>query len=274
MTGVQVADLLRPTSGPWVIAHRGASALAPENTMPAFDAAWACGSPWIEADVQPTLDNVPVLLHDDLLDRTTDGSGPVRSRYAEEVGSLDAGSWFTTGDVTGDVRVPKKNFARTPIPKLSDIMSTLDQQRSLLLEIKGEHTLEQVLAEMTVVRASGWDERVLFESFEVQALQHVRSIEPGRPVGLLVEALHDDPVSACTELGAVTYNPRHTLLRDRPEIVAALHNAGIAVFVWTSDDPVDWEYLTDLGVDGIITNTPGELISWQQSRVLTGVING
>ncbi|SDP16612.1 glycerophosphoryl diester phosphodiesterase [Nakamurella panacisegetis] len=258
MTGVRVADLLRPAAGPWVIAHRGASRTAPENTMPAFQAAWECGAPWIEADVQPTRDNVPVLLHDDLLDRTTNGSGPVRSRTAYEVGELDAGSWFTTGST--------RAYTRTPIPLLADVVGTLDPQRSLLLEIKGEHTRDQVLAEMAVVRASGWDDRVLFESFEVPALRHVRSIEPGRPVGLLVEELHDDPVAVCRELGAVTYNPEHTLLRARPQVVAALHEAKIAVYVWTADHPDDWEFLTDLGVDGIITNTPGELISWQQNR--------
>ncbi len=226
--------------------------------MPAFHAAWECGTPWIEADVQPTLDNVPVLLHDDHLDRTTNGNGPIRSLSAEEVGSLDAGSWFTTPDA--------KAHGATPVPRLADVMSTLDPQRSLLLEIKGEHTRDQVLAEMEVVRASGWDDRVLFESFEVDALEHVRSIEPGRPVGLLVEELHEDPVAACAALGAVTYNPRHTLLRDRPELVDTLHAADIAVFVWTADDPADWEFLTDLGVDGIITNTPGELLAWQRGR--------
>ncbi|QNK79274.1 glycerophosphodiester phosphodiesterase family protein [Nakamurella sp. PAMC28650] len=258
MGGVRVAELLRQQAEPWVIAHRGASARAPENTMPAFHAAWECGTPWIEADVQPTLDNVPVLLHDDHLDRTTNGNGPVRSRSAYEVGSLDAGSWFTTGST--------RAYRATPVPRLADVVTTLDPQRSLLLEIKGAHTRDQVLTAMAVVRASGWDDRVLFESFEIEALEHVRSIEPGRPVGLLVEELHEDPIAACTALGAVTYNPRHSLLRDRPGLVDALHAADIAVFVWTVDDPADWEFLTGLGVDGIITNTPGELLAWQQGR--------
>lgn len=226
--------------------------------MPAFHAAWECGAPWVEADVQPTLDGIPVMLHDDDLDRTTDGVGPVRTRSAAQVCSLDAGSWFDAGNPGA--------YCGTPVPLLADLVSTLDQQRCLLLEIKGDHTREQVLAEMQVVRASGWDDRVLYESFHLEALAHVRSIEPGRPVGLLVGELHDDPIEACRELGAVSYNPRHTLLRDRPELVTALHAAGIAVFVWTADDPADWEFLTGLGVDGIITNTPAALLAWQRSR--------
>lgn len=258
MGGMGVTELLRTQAGPWVIAHRGASAREPENTMQAFHAAWECGTPWIEADVQPTLDNVPVILHDDELDRTTNGHGPVRSRSAGEVGSLDAGSWFTAGD--------NSPHGATRVPLLAELMSALDRHRSLLLEIKGEHTREQVRAEMEVVWNSGCNDRVLFQSFETSALEHVRSIEPGRPVGLLVEQLHQDPVAACAALGAVTYNPQHGLLRDRPELVEALHAADIAVCVWTADDPADWEFLTGLGVDGIITNTPGELLAWQRDR--------
>lgn len=223
--------------------------------MPAFHAAWDAGSPWIEADVQPTRNSVPVLFHDDILDRTTDGTGPIRDRSAFEVAALDAGSWFATGST--------RAFTGTGVPTLADLVETLGPQRSLLLEIKGAHTRDQVLAEMAVVRASGWDDRVLFQSFDLEAVEHVRSIEPGRGVGLLVDALHDDPVRAAAAVGAAAYNPRHTLLRHRPGLVELLHSAGVAVFVWTADDPVDWRFLTDVGVDGIITNTPAELIAWQ-----------
>jgi glycerophosphoryl diester phosphodiesterase len=256
MPGITPANLLSSTTGPLVIAHRGASASAPENTMPAFEAAWAAGCAWVEADVQPTSDNVPILFHDGDLDRTTDGTGPMRERTAYEIAELDAGSWFTTGST--------RAFTGTPVPTLADLADTLGPTRSLLLEIKGAHTRDQVLAEISVVRASGWDDRVFFQSFEVQALAHVRSIDPDRPVGLLVEALDEDPVQACAAVGAIAYNPMHTLLRARPDIVPTLHAAGIAVLVWTADDNADWRFLTDIGVDGIITNRPAELLNWQQ----------
>ncbi|MET3806612.1 glycerophosphoryl diester phosphodiesterase [Nakamurella sp. UYEF19] len=257
MPGVLLEDLLRPRSGPWVIAHRGASRHAPENTMPAFEAAWASGCGWIEADVQPTRDNVPVVLHDEELSRTTNGSGPIRHLSSLDVLALDAGSWFTTGST--------RAYSRTPVPLLADVVQTLGPGRALLLEIKNDHTRDQVLAEMAVVKASGWDDRVFYESFHTESLRHVQAIEPGRPVGLLVEELHDDPIAACAELGAIAYNPRHTLLRDRPELVGQLHDAGIAVMAWTADEPDDWTFLTELGVDGIITNTPGDLISFQRT---------
>lgn len=258
MSGMTVTDLLRPGADPWVIAHRGASAGAPENTLPAFELAWSSGAAWVEADVQPTADDVPVILHDHELDRTTDGTGPVRQRTAFQVAEMDAGSWFPTGST--------RAFTGTPVPRLAEVVQTLGPQRFLLLEIKGDHSRNQVFAEMAVVAASGWNDRVLFQSFEQDALAWVRSIEPDRPTGLLVERLHADPVAACAASGAIAYNPWHGLMRDRPGLVDELHGAGIAVFVWTTDEPTEWKFLTEIGVDGIITNTPAELLAWQSEH--------
>ncbi len=260
MSASRLQELRRPPSGPWVIGHRGASARAPENTLPAFEAAWAAGCAWIEADVQPTSDNVPMMLHDDDLDRTTNGRGPIRHRSAQEIRTLDAGSWFR-GDDAGGARTYS-----AVVPYLTEVLEYLTPARSLLLEIKGAHTREQVRAELAALAASGRDDRVLLESFEVEALRYVHALQPGRPVGLLVHVLHADPVAACAEVGAVAYNPDHRLLRDRPEVVGELHAAGLATVVYTADDPADWAFLTDLGVDGIVTNTPAELVAWQAAR--------
>jgi glycerophosphoryl diester phosphodiesterase len=250
-----VETLLRPAGAPpLVVAHRGASRDAPENTMAAFRSAWSAGVSWMETDVQPTADLVPVLLHDDTVDRTTDGTGAVRALTAREVAALDAGGWHSAA------------HAGERVPRLADLTGTLDAARSLLLEIKGEHTREQVAAEIDVVRASGWDSRVLLQSFEVPALRHVRSLQPDRPVGLLVEELHDDPVAVCAELGAVTYNPDHAAVLDDPAVVDRLHAAGIAVMVYTVDDPADWARLDRIGVDAVITNTPAEMLAWLSSR--------
>ena len=258
------------TGLPQAIGHRGASAAAPENTLPAFDAAWSSGCEWIEADVQPTSDNVPMMLHDADLDRTTDGCGPIRNLSAERVRALDAGSWFTasgTGgtdpDADDDSRGDPGGFVGTVVPSLAEVVARLSPTRALLLEIKGKHTRDQVAAALAVLAASSWNERVLIESFEPDALRHVQLLDPGRPVGLLVQELHADPVAICVELGAVAYNPDHRQLRERPEVVDQLHAAGIAVVAYTVDEPDDWAFLTDLGVDGIITNLPGELLAWQ-----------
>ncbi|WP_051266429.1 glycerophosphodiester phosphodiesterase [Nakamurella lactea] len=250
-----------PTPRPLVVGHRGASAAAPENTMAAFRAAWDAGVRWLETDTQPSIDNVPVLIHDDDVDRTTSGTGAVRESRALDLATLDAGSWF------GDA------FAGERIPELSALLAELPADGRVFLEIKGQHTREQLVAILEVSRASGADDRVLLQSFERDALATLRSISPDRPLGLLTVGWDTDPVAAARELGAVTYNPHHLLLRGQPDpagAVAALHDAGIAVSVWTADEVADWEVLTDLGVDAIITNKPAELAQWLAARVTGG----
>ena len=242
-----------------VIAHRGASAHHPENTLPAFMAAWDGGAQWVEADTQPTADGVPVLLHDADLDRTTSGSGPVRGLDVDAVTSVDAGAWFHGIDPAG---------TRTGVlvPRLSELLALLlTQDRKVLLEIKGEHTAEQIDAVVRACRASGRDGNVFLQSFETTALRLLRHVEPRRSTGLLVEGVDDDPVGRCREVGAVACNPDYRALLDRPGIVGRLHAAGLSVSVWTADDPADWAALTRAGVDGIITNTPVELLCWQAS---------
>jgi len=249
-----VLSLLRNGAPPLVIAHRGASAHAPENTMAAFSAAWAAGASWVEADTQPTVDAVAVVLHDDDLDRTTTGTGPVRETTARAVAGLDAGRWFGP------------QFAGERVPELGTLLADLTDDRSLLLEIKGAHTDDNLSALCDAVRGGRHDDRVFFESFETDELRRLTGLWTGRPFGLLAHELDADPAATALSLGAAAYNPEVGALLARPGVVAQLHAVGVAVMVWTSDDPRQWTALTDLGVDAIITNTPGELLAWQSTR--------
>jgi len=216
--------------------------------MPAFEAAWNSGAQWVEADTQPTADGVPVILHDELLDRTTSGTGPIRAQLAAEL---------------AQVRVLGLPASR--VPELASVLAALVPERKVLLEIKGEHTAEQVGEVLRVTREH--ERQVELESFEVDVLRQVRAREPARAVGLLVEHMDDDPVAVSRELGAAAYNPDYREILRRPQVVTALRTAGIAVAAWTCDDPGDWALLTDAGVDAIITNTPAELLAWQRSRI-------
>ena len=251
----------RAGAAPVVIAHRGASADAPENTLPAFRAAWSAGIAWVETDVQPSADGVPVLLHDDTVDRTTDGAGPLRSLTAACLGGLDAGAWFPGGAFHG-----------TPVPTLAETLTVGHAVAGppggarLLLEVKGDHTAEQLATVLGVLAEADADRWVYLQSFEVNVLRRLRQLAPHRPLGLLVEELDDDPVNRCRELGATSYNPEHVLLRERPELVPELRAADIGVSVWTADEPADWAYLSGLGVDGIITNRPAALTAWLAAR--------
>lgn len=232
-----------------VVAHRGASASFPENSMPAFRAAWEAGVTWVEADTQPTADGVPVILHDADVDRTTSGSGAVRAHTAMQVSDL------ALRDLPGE-----------HVPTLADLLDLLTPNRAVLLEIKGEHRIDQVAEIIRLSRSSGQDDRILLQSFEVAALQHIRSIEPARQFGLLVDRLDDDPVATCRDLGAVAYNPDYHQVLANPDVVPALRTAGVSVAVWTSDDPAEWAALTGAGVDAIITNTPADLLEWQRTN--------
>ncbi len=240
-----------------VIAHRGASADHPENTLPAFRAAWESGARWVEADTQPTADGVPIVLHDADLDRTTSGSGPVREHDVEVVTALDAGAWFQQGAAGGGT-------TGIAVPRLAEVLAVLTGDRRLLLEIKGEHTAAQIDAMVRVCRVSGRDARVFLQSFEIAALRLLRKLQPSRPLGLLVEGFDEDPIALCRELGAVACNPSYRAVLDRPEIVGRLRAAGMSVSAWTADDPADWAALTRAGVDGIITNAPAALLDWQR----------
>lgn len=222
--------------------------------MPAFLAAFADGARWVETDVQPTADDALVLLHDDDVDRTTDGTGAIRSLTAATAAGLDAGRWFG------------EDFAGASIPLLQELLTEITGERRLLLEIKGEHTGEQLTLLLDLIDDSGSGERVFLQSFEVPVLRRLRALRPTDPLGLLVETIDVDPVAACRALGATAYNPDVTALLRRPEVVAELHGAGIATTPWTADTPDEWVALTALGVDGIITNRPAELVAWQAAR--------
>ncbi|MEV7770002.1 glycerophosphodiester phosphodiesterase family protein [Kitasatospora sp. NPDC086791] len=240
-----------PGAPPTVYAHRGASAAAPENTLVSDEVARRAGAEWIEDDVQPSKDGVPYVLHDDTVDRTTDGTGRIRDLTAAQLDALDAGSWFAPA------------YAGTRLPTLAAQLEDLRARGGkLLLEIKGPHTRDEVARIVREVRDHGMTDRVVVQSFEVDALRHARELAPELPLGLLRSTLDADPVATARELGLAAYNPSDDALATRPGVVRDLHAAGVAVNVWTVDRPDRWKALAAAGVDGIITNRPAELAGW------------
>ncbi|MFB8055231.1 glycerophosphodiester phosphodiesterase [Kitasatospora purpeofusca] len=249
------AFLRQPGAPLTVIAHRGASSAAPENTLLSDEVARRAGADWIENDVQPSKDGVPHVLHDDTVDRTTNGTGRVRDLTAAQLGALDAGAWFAP--TTAGARVP------TLAAQLDDLRT---RGGSLLLEIKGPHTRDEVARIVKDIRDRGMAGRVFVQSFETDALRYTRELAPELPLGLLRSSLDADPVAVARDLGLSAYNPADTALATRPEVVAALHTAGVAVNAWTVDAPARWKALDAAGVDGIITNRPAELSGWLAAR--------
>ncbi|WP_166441983.1 glycerophosphodiester phosphodiesterase [Nakamurella flava] len=228
-----------------MIGHRGSPRRAPENTLASFRAAWAAGVDWVEADVQPTIDGVPVVLHDDTIDRTTDDTGVVRHLPWAEVGQLTL------------------HGAPGAVPRLTELLAELTGPRRLLLEIKGPHSpadLRRLLAELA---ASGADHRVFLQSFERDVLAELRVLVPDRPLGLLVETLDDADLAAADELAVVAINPSVECVLTRPSVITELRARGRSVAVWTADEPDQWDALARAGVDGVITDRPGDLARYR-----------
>lgn len=240
---------------PEVVAHRGYSSVNPENTLAALVAGARAGAQWVETDVQTSADGVPVIMHDSAVDRTTSGKGQVGSLSGTTIAGLDAGSWFDAA-FTGQ-RVPTLDAALAAVKRSSS---------DFLLEIKGPETPAEVARILDAVAAAGMRERTLVQSFDVDVLRAARAHDPKVRLGLLRSQLDADPLALSRQLGLVAYNPAYATLKGRPSVVRDLNAAGIAVFAWTPDAATDWQWLTEAGVDGIITNRPGALIGWESAQ--------
>lgn len=268
-----------PGAPPAVVAHRGSSSTAPENTLAAFEAARRAGAPWVETDLRRTRDGVAVVLHDPRLERTTDGAGDLAGLTAAEVAALDAGSWFAPG--FGGARVPL-------LDELLDWAAAHDEPH-LLLELKGRWAPAEVAPVVAAVRARGLAERVVLQSFDAGTVAACAGAAPDLALGLLLREGGGVPLlEAGTGAGAVApdgsprlspevrrlvaehglsaVNPGARLVDGAPEVVAALHDLGVAVWVWTVDDAVRWAQLDEAGADGVITNRPDRMLGWVEGR--------
>ncbi len=221
-----------------VIAHRGASGHAPENTAAAFDLAIEMHADMIETDVQVTRDGHLVLIHDDLVDRTTNGAGPVSDHTLPELHALDAGSWF------GAESKP------ATIPTLEEFVETWLPRIPACLEIK-----DPLAAAPTIdfLRGLGPRGDVHVTSFSWTALLHVRAALDVT-TGFLCRAFNGDIIERCVARGIVQICPPAGQLDS--SLVELAHKRGLTVRAWgvTSRDDVDRVFAT--GADGATSNWP------------------
>ncbi len=240
-----------------MIAHRGASSEAPENTMAAFHRAVEAGAEFIETDLQLSRDARLVALHDDMLDRTTNAHGPVSAKTLEELRQVDAGSWFSSDGARG---ASPESFAGQHIPTLDEILAFgREHDIGLYLEMKtpavsgAEHTLVGAL------RDSGEIMRTVVLSFDLGLLAKVRRLEPLIVVGHLCDKPAPDAVRRAVEMGARQLLPRADGVTA--EFVKEAHASDLKVVTWTVNAPEQAKALVAAGVDGIITNYPREMIA-------------
>ena len=238
-----------------VIAHRGSSAEAPENTLPAFEAAVRRGADAIELDVRLTADGAPVVIHDATLDRTTDGTGPVSSQTLADLRAVDAGRNFTPD---GGRTHPYRGRG-TQIPTLGEVLWTFPRM-SVLLEIKEAEAQEAV---RRVLLQDGAAERCVVASEHQEALRafdeppFVRGAS-GAEISALYWAalLRRRPPEASYRFLSVPQRHRGLTVPTRA-FLAAARARQCPVHVWTVDSPGAARSLWQRGVAGIVTNVPG-----------------
>ncbi|NUS30871.1 MAG: glycerophosphodiester phosphodiesterase [Streptomyces sp.] len=247
---------------PTVIAHRGASAYAPENTLAAVDTAARLGIHWVENDVQRTKDGKLVVIHDDSLQRTTDVEQVFPSRApwkvkdftAAEIARLDAGSWFGP------------SYAGTRVPTLEQYVHRVDRNhQKLLLEIKNP-TLYPGIEQQTlkVLSNEGWLDsghlasRLIVQSFSADSVRTVHQLKPGVKTGLLGTPSAADLPALARFTDQI--NPSHTTITTgyvaTVHAFDGAHGKPLEVFAWTVNSAETARQVAGYGVDGLISNKP------------------
>jgi glycerophosphoryl diester phosphodiesterase len=244
-----------------IIAHRGYSSIAPENTLSALRMALDAGAHAVEFDVQETAESIPVVFHDYRLDRTTDGSGRVNLTPLHEVRDLDAGGWF-------DPR-----FAGEPVPTLEAALTMLRvREGEIYIELKAGLSPAAIERTVHLLGEVGIGGRATLISFDWWALRLVREESPGARIGFLVHTADefDGAVLRAAEVGNALVDCHFPILLDDPRRAGFARDAGVELAVYTVDDPEAAKALLDLGVHRITTNEVTRIASALGGRRRTG----
>lgn len=240
---------LKPLPKIEVIAHRGASAEFPENTMAAFRRALEIGADRIELDVQLTRDGQVVVFHDATLERTTNGEGLLSSHTWEELAGLDAGLW----------KGPEHR--NEPIPRLDEVLrwSTSRMPLNVELKVKGVGARALVQATVALVRKHEAAEETLFSSFDPAAVTEVVQLCPESEVALLW-GRREPPLELLEATGAKALHLAERLLT--PALATETRNRGLGLRVYTINTEECLHHVLDLGAMGIITDVPNAMLRW------------
>jgi glycerophosphoryl diester phosphodiesterase len=231
-----------------LIAHRGASGHAPENTLAAFKKAVTLGATFIETDLQLTRDARLVAIHDETVNRTTNGKGAVHDMTLADLRRLDAGSWFGS------------EYAGERVPTLEEILGFAKKYDVVFyLEMKpggswgGEHAL------ISALRESGEIARTVVISFDASILSTVRKIEPTLMTALLYDGQLEKPLDQALEVGARQLAIRGDLVS--PWLLTAARKKDLQVVCWTINHSAHMRLLMAAGVDGIMSDYPDRLVA-------------
>ena len=238
---------------PWVIAHRGASGHAPENTFAAFQRAVELGATFIETELHVTRDGRFVAIHDCTVERTTNGSGQVHDFTLDELRQVDAGQWFD------------RDFMGERVPTLEEILEFSRKHDVVFyLEIKFAAVWGMDHALVAALQKAESAPRTIVISFDSATLTPLRRIDPSIMTGLLVEEAKTDCIRAALDLGVRQLCPR--LSSVTPKLVEEAHRSDLQVVTWTANTTTDMGAMIAAGVDGIMTDFPDRLRALIEDR--------
>lgn len=226
-----------------ITAHRGASHLAPENTLVAFERAYESGADFAELDVHQTRDGEIILMHDSTLDRTTDGTGEVWDYTLDELKKLDAGSWFG------------KPFSGERVPTLREVMRLVKGKLKLNIEIKISREEPGIAGNVVdIIRSEGFERECIVTSFDTETVREIKRIAPDIRAGLIFGRDYPEDV----------FEGNWEILSCNQSVInqgfiSRARESGKEIHVWTVNDEDRMQSLIALGVDSIITNRPGLL---------------
>ena len=256
MSSLSIQAFMAPNGRTHGIAHRGFSGAAPENTLAAFEKAIDAGAEMFELDVLLSRDGRVVVIHDDTVDRTTDGEGKVASLTLAQLRALDAGAWFS------------REFEGERIPTLEEALSLARGRILVNVEIKTEAVGRGIVPKtLDIIERLGMRDQVVISSFDPRALARVRELDDTFVTASLFDARRQEDLSPQEVMDRVGSNGFNLSRRQvDPSIVEACHTLGRPVAVYTVDDPDEMAQLIALGVDGIFTNRPDRLLALTDSR--------
>ncbi len=236
-----------------VVAHRGASGSAPENTMAAFHKAVVAGADMIELDVRLTKDFHIVVHHDRNVRRTTNGKGNICDLTLQQLRVFDAGSWFNP------------TFRRERIPTLREVMEfLLPTNVSLNIEVKTDGDPRKRIrfeeCVILIIMEKRFEERALVSSFDHRFIKRMHELFPDIRTGALYHPVRDarkKPSTLCSRIGATTFICRHTQLR--PRMVTNAHSHHLSIAAYGVNTVRHFEKVAKLGVDAVVTDWPEKL---------------
>ena len=227
-----------------IIAHRGASAYAPENTMPAYELAAKMKADGIETDVHFTADGKIVTLHDEKIDRTSNGQGLVTEYTYEELLHFDFGRKFSP------------DFKGTKLPLMEDLFN-LCRENNMVCNVEIKSADPKMPAALhALAEKTGMLDLVIYSSFDHAQLERMLEVNPKAFVAPLYSFNMVKPWDYAENIGALASHPKFNQLKLYENYVEKCHEKGIRVHPWTVDDPEVATFLAEAGCDAVITNKP------------------